>query len=84
MIVDVGLVEVDRGEARFLDGSCGWSRGCGVRGGGDRCQFGKRVCGTQGCWHDVNVVDDDLNRGELVGPLALVVSEDERNGAILE
>ena len=28
--VDVGLVELDRGESRLLDGSRGWSRGCGV------------------------------------------------------
>ena len=30
MTVDVGLVELDRGESRLLDGSRGWSRGCGV------------------------------------------------------
>ena len=30
------------------------------------------------------MVDDDLNRGEFVGPFAFVVSEDEHNGAILE
>ena len=36
MTVDVGLVELDRGESRLLDGSRGWSRGCRVRGGGDR------------------------------------------------
>ena len=34
--VDVGLVEVDRGESRLLDGGRRRSRGCGVCGGGDR------------------------------------------------
>ena len=77
--VDVGLVEVDRGESRFLVGSCGWSRGCGVRG-----HFGKCVCRTQRCGHEVHVVNDDLNRGEFVGPFPFVVSEDEHNGAILD
>ena len=78
MTVNVRLVEVDGGESRFLVGSCCWSRGCGVRG-----DFGKRVCRTQWCGHEVHVVDDDLNRGEFVGPFAFVVSEDEHNGAIL-
>ena len=39
MTVDVGLVELDRGESRLLDGSRGWSRGCRVCGGGDRRLF---------------------------------------------
>ena len=76
--VDVGLVEVDRGESRFLVGSC-WSRGCGVRG-----HFGKSVCRTQRCGHEVHVVVDDLNRGEFVGPFPFVVSEDEHSGAIMD
>ena len=84
MTVDGGLVEVDRRESRLLDWSCGWSRGGGVRGGGDRRRLRKRVCRTQRCWQNVNVVHDDLNRREFVGPLALVVSEDECNGAILQ
>ena len=78
MTIDVASVEVDRGESRLLDGSCGWSRGCRVRG-----HFGKCVCRTQRCGHEVHVVDDDLNRGEFVGPFSFVVSEDEHNGAIL-
>ena len=44
----------------------------------------KRVCRTQRCRHDVNVVYDDPNGGELAWPPAFVVTEDERNGAILE
>ena len=64
--VDVGLVELDRGESRLLDWSRGWSRGCRVCGGGDRRHLRKRVCRTQRCRHDVNVVYDDLNGGELV------------------
>ena len=88
MIVDAELVEVDRGEARFLDGSCCWpgSRGPGRGLGGDRCQFRKSVRRTQRCRHEVDVVHDDLDGGESVGPFALVVSEDdsERSGAVLE
>ena len=41
--VDVGLVELDRGESRLLDWSRGWSRGCRVCGGGDRRHLRKRV-----------------------------------------
>ena len=82
--IDVGLVAVDRGESRLLERSRGWSRRCKVCGGGDRRHLRKRVCRTQRCRHDVNVVYDDLNGGELVWLLALVVTEDERNGAMLE
>ncbi len=77
MTVDAESVEVDRGEARFLNGRCCWSRGPGRGRGGDRCQLRKRVRRTQRCRHAIDVVHDDFNGGELVGPFALVVVEDE-------
>ena len=48
MAVDIELVEVDRRESRLLDGSCGWSRGCGVRGGGDRVDSESVFSGRNG------------------------------------
>ena len=54
--------------------------------GGYRSQLRKLVRRTQRCRHEVDVVHDDFNGGELVGPFALVVkaivSEDEATRAL--
>ena len=51
MTIDVALVEVDRGESRLLDGSCGWSRRCRVRGAG------KEICATKwALWYGIVIV----------------------------
>jgi len=47
MLVDIELVEVDRGESRLLDRSCCRSRSSGRDGGGHGCQFRKRVRWSQ-------------------------------------
>ena len=76
MTVDLELVEVDRRESRFLDRSCCRSRSSGRDGGGHGCQPRKRVRWSQRLRHEVDVVYDDFDGGELVGPLASIVTED--------
>ena len=84
MTVDIELVEVDRRESCLLDRSCCRSRSSGRDGGGHGGRLRKRVRRSQRQRQEVDVVHDDFDGGELVGPLALVVSEDECNGAILQ
>ena len=76
--------EVDRGEARFLDGSRGWGRSIGVDGCGDGGRFRKHGRRTKWRRHHVQVVHDDFNGAVLVGPLPLVMSEDEDDEAVMK
>ena len=76
MTVDLELVEVDRRESRFLDRSCCRSRSSGRDGGGHGGRHRKRVRRSQRLRHEVDVVYDDFDGGELVGPLASIVTED--------
>ena len=76
--------EVDRGEARFLDGCRGWGRSSGLDGCGDGGRF--RNDGRRTKWrrHHVQVVHDDFNGAVRVGPLPFVMSEDEDDEAVMK
>jgi len=76
MTVDIELVEVDRRESCLLDRSCCRSRSSGLDGGGHGCRLRKRVRRSQRQRQEVDVVHDDFDGGELVGPLASIVTED--------
>ena len=76
MTDDIELVEVDRRESRLLDRSCCRSRSSGRDGGGHGGRYRKRVRRSQRQRQEVDVVHDDFDGGELVGPLASIVTED--------
>ena len=84
MTVDVELVEFDRRESRFLDRSCCRSRSSGRDGGGHGGRLRKRVRRSQRQRQEVDVVHDDFDGGELVRPLASIVTEDKRTRSVLD
>ena len=76
--------EVDRGEARLLDGSRGWGRSSGLDGCGDGGRFRHDARRTKWRRHHVQVVHDDFNGAVLVAPLAFVISEDKDDEAVMK
>jgi hypothetical protein len=84
MTVDIELVEVDRRESCLLDRSCCRSRSSGRDGGRHGGRLRERVRRSQRHRQEVDVVHDDFDGGELVRPLASIVTEDQRTRAVLD